>query len=147
MENSDLNFHCCCSFKYHFNSELLDHVAVLSQYINLILDSSFGCQNLKTSLSNLKITTKSTFFVCQLVSSAVSVGNLINYKKISKTSTEASLAPDSCIPDYTNTCTYVHRVHCTPAEQSVCTSLNKSAVTHPILIGLKNIRKGGKNIF
>jgi hypothetical protein len=33
-------------------------------------------------------------------------------KKIKKTSTEASLAPDSCKSDYTHSCTYVHGVYC-----------------------------------
>jgi hypothetical protein len=29
------------------------------------------------------------------------------------------------------------------AKQSVCTSLDKIAVTHSVLLGFKNVRKGG----
>ena len=36
----------------------------------------------------------------------------ITTKKVNKTSTEASLAPDSYTADYTNSSTYVHRVYC-----------------------------------
>ena len=40
------------------------------------------------------------------------VGNLVNYKKVNETSTEARLATDSCTPDYTNSWTAEHRVYC-----------------------------------
>jgi hypothetical protein len=39
------------------------------------------------------------------------MANLVKLQKINKTSTEASLVPDSCTADYTNSCTYVHRVY------------------------------------
>ena len=46
------------------------------------------------------------------LTSAVSVGNLVNYKKVNETSTEARLAPHSCTADYTNSWTYVNIVYC-----------------------------------
>ena len=33
------------------------------------------------------------------------------------------------------------------AKQSVCTSLDENAVTHSVLLGFKNVRKGGALIF